>query len=84
MNCPNCGTFNPEERTTCWRCDKELPKPKPQKKRTQQQTARTWFYVVIAIFVLITLLQMCGFRLPFGPASEPGPTGALFYSMLVL
>ena len=64
---------------TCWRCDKELPKPKPQKRRNPQKTAQTWLYVVIAIFLVYTLLQTCGVNLPFGPQSPApgGPTGGL-------
>ncbi len=27
MDCPNCKTYNPEDRTVCWRCDKPLPRP---------------------------------------------------------
>ncbi|MHB1294267.1 MAG: hypothetical protein ACYC4R_04635 [Anaerolineae bacterium] len=70
MDCPNCGTYNPEDRTTCWRCDKELPKPKP-KKQKNPQSARTWLYVAAAIFLLISVLQMCGVNLPFGNQQEP-------------
>ncbi|MHB0858975.1 MAG: hypothetical protein ACYC5M_15590 [Anaerolineae bacterium] len=69
MDCPNCGTYNPENRTTCWRCDKELPKPKPQKQRNPQ-SARNWLYIVAVIFLVITALQMCGVPLPFGPQQE--------------
>ena len=67
MNCPNCGTYNPEDRTTCWRCDKELPRPKPQKKKDSRKTAQMWLYVAIAVFFVFTILQTCGVKLPFGP-----------------
>ena len=85
MNCPNCGTYNPEDRTVCWRCDKELPKPKPQKKRNPQKNAQVWLYIIVAIFLILTLAQTCGVRLPFGPQaptqapggqSEPGSPAA--------
>jgi len=76
MECPNCGVYNPEDREVCWRCDKPLPTPKPQKKRNPQQTAKTWLYVGIAIFLGLSLLQMCGVRLPFGP-QPPEPSGLL-------
>ena len=26
-NCVNCGTWNPEDKNVCWRCQTELPKP---------------------------------------------------------
>jgi hypothetical protein len=71
MNCPNCGTYNPEERTVCWRCDKELPKPQPVKKRNSQQSAQTWLYVVMAVFLVFTVMQACGIKLPFGSQTLP-------------
>ena len=79
MNCPNCGTYNPEDRDVCWRCDKELPKPKPEKKRTPQQNAQIWLYVLVGVFLLFTLLQTCGVRLPWSqqPAQPQGPDGHL-------
>ncbi len=78
MNCPNCGVYNPEDRTVCWRCDKELPKPKPKKKSTFQ-SSQTWLYIIIAIFFVITILQTCGVRLPFGPQApqQQKPSGYL-------
>ncbi|MBM3187936.1 MAG: hypothetical protein FJZ90_04345 [Chloroflexi bacterium] len=60
MECPNCGTYNPDDRDVCWRCDKPLPKPEPKKKRDPQKSAQTWLYVAIAVFFLFTILQMCG------------------------
>ena len=72
MNCPNCGTYNPDDRTVCWRCDKELPKPKPQKKRNAQQNAQKWLYIIVAIFLVLTLMQTCGVRLPFGNQTPSG------------
>lgn len=75
MNCPNCGTYNPEDRTTCWRCDKELPKPKPEKKKNPQKSAQTLLYVLIAVFVLFTVLRMCGVNTPLSPQAPQEPTG---------
>ena len=79
MNCPNCGKYNPEDRTTCWRCDKELPKPKPQKRRNPQKTAQTWLYVIVAVFLIYTLAQTCGVNLPLAPQvpSPAAPDGGL-------
>ncbi len=78
MNCPYCNTYNPEDRTVCWRCDKELPKPKPKKTRNPQ-SAQIWLYVIVGIFLLFTLLQTCGVKLPFGPqiGQPQTPTGYL-------
>lgn len=81
MDCPNCGTYNPEGRDTCWRCDKELPTPKPRKKKDPQKTAQIWLYVAVAVFFIFTIAQTCGVKLPFGPQAPPqqeqGPTGYL-------
>jgi hypothetical protein len=70
MNCPHCGTYNPEDRTICWRCDKELPKPKPKKERNPQ-TAQIWLYVLVAVFLVFTLAQSCGLFKGFAPQATP-------------
>ena len=77
MKCPNCGAYVPEDRDVCWRCDKPLPKPKPKKKKDPQKTARMWLYVAVAVFAVVTILQTCGFKLPFGPQlpQEQEPSG---------
>jgi len=71
MDCPNCGTYNPEDREVCWRCDQPLPKPKQVKKKNPQRSAQTWLYVAVALFAVITVLQMCGFKLPGMGGAEP-------------
>lgn len=75
MNCPNCGTYNPDERDVCWRCDKPLPKRKEVKKRDPQKSAQMWLYVAIAVFFLISIAQACGVKLPFGPQTPAEPSG---------
>jgi hypothetical protein len=58
MDCPNCGVYNAPDRQVCWRCDKELPKPKQDKKRKadpRQMMRRTWIIVGIAIVLWIIL-----------------------------
>lgn len=77
MECPNCGTYNPNDRETCWRCDEQLPSPEPKEERNPRKRAQTWLYVAIAVFLLITLLQMCGVSLPFGPQMPEQPSGHL-------
>jgi len=59
MNCPNCNTFNPDEREKCWRCDAPLPKPVEEKKRDARATNQIMMYVLIAALLLFSLLQMC-------------------------
>ena len=33
MDCPKCGTWNPDDKRVCWRCQADLPKPVEKKKR---------------------------------------------------
>lgn len=80
MNCPNCGTYNPDDRTVCWRCDKELPKPQPEKKKNPQKTAQIWLYIIVALFFIFTTLQTCGVKLPRSQPQGPqqsAPSGYL-------
>ena len=79
MKCPYCGTYNPEERTTCWRCDKELPTPKPVKKKNPQKSAQTLLYVLMAAFAAFTILLMCGTGMSSGTEAPTGqgPSGHL-------
>jgi len=57
MDCPNCGTWNPDDKIKCWRCNTELPKPVEQKPKRRK--ANTWLWIGIVIFVLFMLLQQC-------------------------
>lgn len=59
MNCPNCNTFNPDERDKCWRCDAPLPRPVEKKKRDPRATNQIMMYVLIAALLVFSLLQMC-------------------------
>jgi hypothetical protein len=74
MDCPNCGVYNPEGRTVCWRCDRELPKPEePKRRRTDSAGAvrRMWIIagIVLALWILITWLVP--WLLRGGPALAP-------------
>lgn len=74
MDCPNCGVYNPEDRTICWRCDQELPKPEEPKKRSldpQRAMRRMWIIVgiVMVLWVLLTWLL----PLLLGGAPTPSP-----------
>jgi hypothetical protein len=53
MDCPNCGVYNPESRDVCWRCDKELPKPTPPKRREDPAVAMRRMWIVIGIAILL-------------------------------
>jgi hypothetical protein len=58
MDCPNCGTWNPEDKLKCWRCNAELPRP-VEKKPKRRMSGNTWLWIGIAIFALFMLLQQC-------------------------
>lgn len=56
MDCPNCGVYNPEGRDICWRCDKELPKPKePKKRRGDPAVAMRRMWIIIGLALIIWL-----------------------------
>jgi len=56
MNCPNCNTWNPDDKDVCWRCQTPMPKPKPPKKKRQGFSAWAWIGIAL-LFALATLAQ---------------------------
>ena len=58
MNCENCSTWNPDDKTKCWRCGVELPKP-PEPKKRRQVNSQTWVWVVAILFFVVTMLIQC-------------------------
>jgi hypothetical protein len=57
MDCPNCGVYNPEERTVCWRCDEPLPKPEPSKRRrSDPEQARRRMLILFAVAMLLWVI----------------------------
>lgn len=65
-NCPNCGTWNPDDKDVCWRCQHELPKPEPKKKRTTRTFAGlpVWMWVVLIVFFMAMSFGQCVFMGP--------------------
>ena len=59
MNCPNCNTWNPDDKDLCWRCQTPMPKPKPPKKK--RQGFSTWAWVGIAFLFALATLAQCFF-----------------------
>ena len=61
-NCPNCGTWNPDDKTLCWRCQEELPKPEPPKKKRQNFLGfPIWMWVLLLVFFAVTTFSQCSF-----------------------
>lgn len=69
MDCPNCGTWNPDDKKVCWRCQTPLPQPQPEKPKRTMPTILgmpLWMFVLILIMLAMPLvLGRCGF-LPTG------------------
>lgn len=61
MNCPNCGTWNPDDKRVCWRCQADLPKPVEKKKK---QTSiflglPLWSWAVVALLFVMLFAGQC-------------------------
>lgn len=75
MECPKCGTWNPDDKTRCWRCSAELPLP-PKPRRKHKLSSQAWLWVVAILFSILTLLAQCGFFDSIrdqGTGFQPGP-----------
>ena len=58
MECTKCGTWNPDDKVRCWRCNAELPRP-PEPRKSKKINSQTWLWVVVVIFVVVTTLFRC-------------------------
>ena len=60
-NCPNCDTWNPDDKNICWRCQTELPKPQEKAKRSTRRLFGLPLYLWIALvfFVVMILASQC-------------------------
>ncbi|MCD6289088.1 MAG: zinc ribbon domain-containing protein [Anaerolineae bacterium] len=60
--CPNCGTWNPDDKRVCWRCGTPLPKPQPKKRRKPIMLwgMPLWTWVVLALMTIVLLAGQCG------------------------
>lgn len=59
MNCPQCGTWNPDDKVTCWRCGTELPKPKPAPEKRRRPASMTWLWILIGVMAILMIVQTC-------------------------
>jgi predicted nucleic acid-binding Zn ribbon protein len=59
VDCPKCGTWNPDDKTRCWRCSEELPKPKPAPDKKRRGVPMTWIWIAIGVMVALMILQTC-------------------------
>ncbi len=56
MDCPKCGTWNPEDKRVCWRCQTELPRPVEKKKKQPLlflgMPAWSWILIILVVITL--------------------------------
>lgn len=67
MNCPNCGTWNPEDKDVCWRCQTRLPSVPTEKKKkaTLYWGLPLWTWaLLIVLFILTPMFSQCIFLPP--------------------
>ncbi|NLT42814.1 MAG: hypothetical protein GXX93_09085 [Anaerolineae bacterium] len=74
MECPNCGAYNPEDRTQCWKCDDLLPIKKEEPKKANEPGRMgmlTW--VVLIVLGAIYLFNQCAGQTLPQPTSMQAP-----------
>lgn len=61
MDCPKCGTWNPDDKRVCWRCQAELPKPVEKKKKQPVffMGLPLWSWVMIALLFVLLIAGQC-------------------------
>ncbi|HEY64783.1 MAG TPA: hypothetical protein G4O02_09450 [Caldilineae bacterium] len=61
-DCPNCGTWNPDDKRVCWRCQTPLPKPQPEKRRNPAMLwgLPLWTWVILVLMTIIFFVTQCG------------------------
>ena len=82
MDCPNCHTYNPEDRTVCWRCDKPLPKPVVKKKKSL--SSQQWLYILVAVTLILMVANFCGLPKMLNPTQPTGYLGSFPAAMLLV
>lgn len=58
-DCPKCGTWNPDDKLVCWRCQTEMPKPVPKKKPLRVMGMPVWTWVVLVLLTIIWIAVTC-------------------------
>lgn len=78
MECPNCGAYNPEDRTQCWKCDDLLPSKREERKPENQpgrMSMLTW--VVLIVLGAVYLFNQCSGQTLEQPTSMQAPPSAV-------
>ena len=58
-DCPNCGTWNPDDKQVCWRCQTELPRPQPKKAPQRILGMPLWTWVILVLMVVVWVSITC-------------------------
>ena len=60
-DCPNCGTWNPDDKNVCWRCQTEMPRPQTKKRQTTRRILGIpwWMFLAVVFFVIMMLAGRC-------------------------
>lgn len=60
-NCLQCGTWNPDDKLVCWRCQAELPKPQVKRQRTPKRILGIplWLFLAMIFFLVMFLASRC-------------------------
>ena len=61
MDCLKCGTWNPDDKLVCWRCQTELPKPveKKKKKPVFLLGLPIWSWILIIFMLVAVFAAQC-------------------------
>ncbi len=61
MDCPHCGTWNPDDKKVCWRCQTPLPRPEEKKQRKSLTFfgLPAWVFIMVVILLLAPMLGQC-------------------------
>lgn len=67
-DCTNCGTWNPDDKDVCWRCQTKLVKPVVKEKRKPQVFLGLplWTWLVLAVIMVAPLFGQCMAAPPAG------------------
>ncbi|OIO94358.1 MAG: hypothetical protein AUK03_06880 [Anaerolineae bacterium CG2_30_64_16] len=61
MDCPKCGTWNPDDKIVCWRCQTPLPKPVEKKPRKPISFLGLpgWAWAALAAMLILWIAAQC-------------------------
>lgn len=63
MDCPKCGTWNPDDKDLCWRCQTPMPTPveKKPRKRLVLWGLPLWAWILVLLLFFSPMLSQCFF-----------------------